>query len=205
MIDHLVYATTDLDASVRDIGEQLGVTPEPGGQHVGHGTRNYLLGLGGSSYLELIGPDPEQPDFAGIRTMGLDTLLRPQLSAWAVRVTDIETAVETARAQGYDPGPVRSMSRRQPNDQLLSWRLTDIPGDTAPILLPFLIDWGDSPHPSQTAPVGAQLVSFSVESPDAKTVRAALVTLGVHVAVAEAEYPRLTALIQGPRGTLRLD
>lgn len=204
MLDHLVYATPDLEASVRDLEARLGVAPSPGGQHVGRGTRNYLLALGGSSYLELIGPDPEQPDFSGVRSFGLDTLGRPQLVGWAMRVTDIDRAVEAARERGYDPGPASSMSRRRPDGQLLSWRLTEVPGDTVPVLLPFLIDWGDSPHPSATA-AGGRLIEFHAESPHPEAPREALAALGADLAVRQGERAKLAATIAGPRGETALE
>jgi hypothetical protein len=205
LIDHLVYATTDLEASARDLGERLGVAPAPGGQHVGRGTRNYLLSLGTTSYLELIGPDLEQPNFSGVRSMGVDTLDRSRLAAWAVHVPDMELAIDQARKRGYDPGPAHSMSRRRPDGHLLRWKLTDVPGDVVPVLLPFLIDWGDSSHPSQTAPKGARLLEFRVESPDPEKILSALESLGVRVPVERSEHPRLVATIEGPVGTVKLE
>jgi hypothetical protein len=205
LIDHLVYATNDLEASARDFGERLGKAPAPGGQHVGRGTRNYLLSLGDSLYLELIGPDREQPDFSGVRSMGLDALERPRLAAWAVHVPDIEIAINHARKRGYDPGPARSMSRRRLDGQMLRWKLTDVPGDVAPILVPFLIDWGDSLHPSQTAPKGGRLLDFHIESPQPEEILNALESLGVRVPVEWGEHPRLVAAIEGPDGPVRLE
>jgi hypothetical protein len=44
-VDHLVYATSDLQTGVDRIEELLGVLAAPGGQHLGRGTRNALLSL----------------------------------------------------------------------------------------------------------------------------------------------------------------
>ena len=204
LIDHLVYATTDLEASAHELGERLGVSPISGGQHVGRGTRNYLLGLGAGSYLELIGPDLEQPDVSGVRSMGLDALDRNRLVAWAVHVPDIELAIDRVRRSGYDPGPAHSMSRRQPDGLVLRWKLTDVPGDVVPSLLPFLIDWSASSHPSQSAPQGVRLLDFRVESPDPEETLATLQSLGVRVPIERSERPRLVATLEGPAGTVRL-
>ena len=75
-LDHLVYAVPDLAAGVAAITALLGVAPSPGGPHPGLGTRNFLVSLGESCYLEIIGPDPEQPQPSRPRPFGLDRLSR---------------------------------------------------------------------------------------------------------------------------------
>ena len=62
MIDHLVLATPDVEATAHDIRRGWGITVIAGGIHTGRGTRNGLAGLANGSYLEIVGPDTEQPD-----------------------------------------------------------------------------------------------------------------------------------------------
>ncbi len=200
-LDHLVYATPTLETTVRYLGDTLGVTPSAGGQHPGRGTRNYLLGLGGVTYLEIIGRDPEQPDFAGTQVFGLDGLAQAQLVGWAIRVSDIGRHIDRARSAGYDPGPASAMSRRLPDGYTLDWQLTHAPESTLPVLIPFLIDWGATRHPSETASVGVTLREFHFESPDTREVQSRLAALAITVR-GEAGKNALVATIVGPRGTL---
>jgi catechol 2,3-dioxygenase-like lactoylglutathione lyase family enzyme len=204
VIDHLVYATPDLDAAVEWVAATLGVRPTPGGRHPGLGTRNALLDLGAGAYLEIIGVDGEAgaaPD--GPRPFGLDHLAGPRLAAWAAKADGIDRRVARARAAGYDPGPVQPLSRRLPDGTELRWRLT-FPGPDAVELVPFLIEWADdTPHPSTTSAAGCRLVSFTGAHPEPDAVAPVLRALGVELAVQPAASAALMAVIEGPGGTVR--
>jgi catechol 2,3-dioxygenase-like lactoylglutathione lyase family enzyme len=205
VIDHLVYATPDLDAAVEWVTAALGVRPAQGGRHPGLGTRNALLGLGDGAYLELIGVDGEAtapPD--GPRPFGLDRIAEPRLAGWAARAVGIDRHVARARAAGYDPGPVQSLSRRLPDGTELRWRLTS-PGPHSVEVVPFLIEWAeDAPHPSTTSPGGCRLVSFTGAHPEPVAIGPAIRALGVQLVVAPATSAALVAVIEGPAGTVRL-
>ncbi|MFB9834457.1 VOC family protein [Actinoallomurus acaciae] len=190
-LDHLVYATPDLEESVRQIGKLTGVRPVEGGPHPGVGTRNHLLGLGELRYLEIIGPDPEQPEPEGPRPFGIDELAEPRLAGWAVRAADIEARVARSRTLGYDPGPIEPLSRRTPNGEVLRWRLT-YPYEA---VVPFLIDWGRTPHPARRLPV-VPLTAFGASHPEPVRVRERLAALGVDLDVREGE-PALVAILGG--------
>ncbi|GAA2425999.1 VOC family protein [Streptomyces glaucus] len=177
-LDHLVLATPDLAATVADFTRRTGVAPAPGGAHVGLGTRNHLVSLGGTSYLEIIGPDPDQPAPTGPRALGVDGLTAARTLTWAISPPDLDAAVAAARARGYDPGAVRAMSRRLPDGTLLEWRLTD--GATAHPsgLVPFLIDWGASAHPTASDLPVTPLLALSATAPDPDGIRPLLAALG---------------------------
>lgn len=199
LLDHLVYATPDLAATVADFTRRTGVAPAPGGAHLGRGTRNYLVGLGGPYYLEIIGPDPDQPEPAQPRPFGADRLAAPTMVTWAIRPPDLDATVAAARAAGHDPGPVQPMSRQRPDGTRLAWRLTL--GDTVGAL-PFLIDWGDTAHPSAGLP-GVTLLGVSARVPDPTTVHRQLAALGTDLALTEGP-DRLTIRLDTPAGVLEL-
>ncbi len=202
MIDHLVYATPNLEATVDEIARRWGVRATPGGKHAGRGTHNALISFGDGSYLELIGPDPEQPDPPGGRAFGIDTLTEPRLVTWAVKAPGIETRVAGARAAGFDPGEPQAMSRVRPSGEELSWRLTrNGPGDW---LVPFLIDWGETTHPSTTSVGGCRLLSLRAVHPRPVEIRAMLGALGEELAVEDGPAPGLVAVIDTARGTVEL-
>ena len=203
-LDHLVLATPDLAATVADFTRRTGVTPAFGGAHVGRGTRNHLVSLGGSRYLEIIGPDPEQSGYDGPRPFDADLLAGPRTVTWAISPPDLDAAVATARAQGYDPGSVQPMSRRRPDGTLLRWRLTD--GDTAHPsgLVPFLIDWGSSLHPSASGLPTTPLLTLSATAPDPDEIQPLLAAVGTELPLARGPVG-FSFTVDTPRGPVTFD
>jgi Glyoxalase-like domain len=203
-IDHVVYGVRDLDAAVEELAERLGVRAAAGGRHVGRGTHNALLGLGGAVYLEIIAVDPDQQPPPGPLPFGLDRVRLPRLVGWAARTSAIEDQMARARARGHDPGPLHEMSRRRPDGLLLEWRLSRDAPDPDRLVLPFLIDWGSSPHPSESVPQGVRLVELRGEHPDPGPVRDQLAALDVALPVDEGPAPALVATLDTPRGQVTL-
>ncbi|MEZ5340594.1 MAG: VOC family protein [Acidimicrobiales bacterium] len=116
-IDHLVVGSNDLDGLEAWWKEVAGEAAEPGGAHVGRGTRNALVGLGPTTYLELIGPDPAQVDHVGPRSFGVDQLVdsQPVLLTFAVAVDDLDAARATYEAAGVattEPFPMERLTPR---------------------------------------------------------------------------------------------
>ncbi len=202
-LDHLVYAVPDLAEGTAFVADTLGVRPNAGGQHVGRGTANTLVGLGDGAYLEIIGPDLTQPPPSLPRPFGIDDLIAPALVTWAARASDLPAVIATARASGYDPGPAQAMQRATPDGGLLVWSLT-APPVAFDGLVPFLIDWGDSPHPSGSLPHPVRLAGFVLRTPDPGPVRRALSSLGLDaIELEEAPVTSIGVTLVGPDGTLR--
>lgn len=202
--DHLVYAAPDLAAGIDRVAELLGVVPVPGGRHPAFGTRNALVGLGESAYLEILAPDPASPPPGRGLLFRLDELEGPKLVTWAATGGRLELLVEQAYLAGVDLGPVQEGCRRLPDGSLLSWTLTDPHAPREGGVLPFLIDWGTTPHPADALAHACRLLGLRAEHPDADRVRALLAALGLAIDVASGPAPGLAATIRGPNGTVEL-
>jgi glyoxalase-like protein len=204
-LDHLVYAVPDLAAAEAEFAAATGTTPAPGGRHVGRGTRNALVGLGPTSYLEIIGPDPEQPADPGVAVpFGVDALTAPRLLTWAVHPADIAAAARASAAAGADLGPVAPMSRRTPAGDLLAWRLAAPHPAPFDGVTPFLIDWGATAHPAGAPGLPAvALRGLRATHPDPDGATAVLRALGLGLPV-RAGPPGLVALLDTPRGPVVL-
>jgi hypothetical protein len=175
-----------------------------GGQHPGLGTRNALVALGPTSYLEIIGPDPEQPTPSGPRRFGIDDLRAPRIVRWVVKSSELTAVADKAAKAGVTLGPLASGSRKRPDGVVLAWRYTDPAVVVADGLVPFFIDWGSSPHPALTAARGATLVQLRAEHPDAARVQKMLDQLGLELRVSQAVAPAIIVTIDSPRGRVEL-
>ena len=153
--DHLVVAVPDLAAGVREFEELTGVRTTPGGSHPGRGTANHIVplvprGWAGEplTYLEILGPDPQQdPELAARSLPGVTRILAQR---WAVHPDDLDATVAAAEQAEVDFGQVFDMSRNTPDGGLLEWRLTRRTPLAHGGAQPFLIDWGTSQHPADT-------------------------------------------------------
>ena len=199
LVDHLVYAAPDLGAAVAEVEERFGVRAQAGGKHIGLGTRNALLALGPQTYLEIIAPDPGQPEPPMPRPFGVNAVSRGGLVSWALACDDIDAAVAAARSHGYDPGEVADGQRVGPTGTVLQWRVTlnATPGG----VVPFLISWGDTEHPARSAPQGLTLEAFHVDHPDPASLAPPLMALGADVEIRPAAAAALVARLSGPNGS----
>ena len=177
--DHLVYVVPDLGLAVCEMEARFGVPFTPGGSHPGLGTRNALLRIGPRIYLELLGPDPEQPRPSGGLWFGGEGAERQSLATWCVRSNDLDGI---AGGPGRDlVGPVTPMARTTPDGARLAWTLTTpvVPMPHGGIV-PFFIDWGETAHPCTSLhDYGVRLRALRGRHPTVDTVQSHLSALGV--------------------------
>lgn len=202
LLDHLVYATPDLEATGRELESRLGVRASAGGQHPGRGTHNALISIGPKAYLEIIAPDPLQPATRPV-WFDLDQLTAPKLITWAVRIDDLEGFVKEI-SPNANVGVVRSGSRKTPQGTILSWQLTEPQLVQGVGLIPFLIEWHSRRHPADTAITGPRLVQLRIEHPEPELIRKQLHSLRLEVAIGQGSSPALVAVFEGANGLLEL-
>jgi hypothetical protein len=166
-VDHLVIGGSDLYDLERWWKDRAGVAAQRGGSHPGVGTWNSLVGVGPSTYVELIAPDPTRPAPGQPRPFGVDRLRGPSLVTFAVAVSDIERSAEMVAEHGIEPGEIRSMSRIRPDGVVLSWRLAVPPEPVLAGVMPFLIEWApESHHPCDTLVQYLDFVDLILFHPD---------------------------------------
>lgn len=195
-LDHLLFGAPDLEGGIREVTARLGVAPAPGGVHPTMGTTNALLSLGGGVYLEVLAPTPGETELRGFgrELAGLEA---PAIVNWAAQASDLEAVAAAAAAAGLAPfGPVPGSRRTEAGD-LLEWRMLLIGGHAFGTFVPFFIDWGSTPHPSATSPIGPRLIRFSVAHPRAAELSAVYRALGLDIEVAQGPDPRFTVEIDG--------
>jgi hypothetical protein len=203
-IDHLVYTADSLKRGMDKMELLLGIRPVLGGRHLDFGTHNALLSLGPNTYLEIIARDPDVPIPASGLPFGLDRIQNACLSTWAFRSESIEDQSLAAKQHGVDLGSIERGSRKKHDGSALSWKLTDPRAMILNGAMPFLISWGDAPHPACDIPRAGKLIGFRIEHPDPGRVNAALKVLGIEFSVRSAENMRLFARIQTTNGIIDL-
>ena len=149
-LDHIILGCKDLDAGIAYLEKLSGYRAAIGGSHPERGTRNALLKLGHKSYLEILAPDPAQPELVWHKELA--TLDEPLLIGWAQAIKNIEQYAQHLREHGVACTGPTAGSRTRPNGETLHWKTLVRDDDNAGIL-PFYIEWAeDSPHPSSDAP-----------------------------------------------------
>lgn len=216
-VDHIVIGADSLEQGIAWAEATLGVTPAAGGEHPLMGTHNCLLRIATvdfpRAYLEIIAVHPGRAPQRARRWFDLDdetvrdTLKRdgPRLLHFVASVPDLRQAVQALAALGHDRGEVVRASRSTERG-LLEWQIT-VRSDGRRLLagaLPTLIEWGRM-HPAAALPEsGVTLQALTAAQPEAAGLRAACTAIGLKQLTVRNGAPGLCAVLQTPRGRVRL-
>ena len=196
-IDHFMYAFASLDEGMQWAADTFGVEPAYGGEHVGLGTRNALLSLG-STYLEIIAPDPGQDIPAGSSGERFTQLSAGGLVTWAAEGDLPGIAATLGDNDVQTAGPNRTQ-RQTSEGELLVWDLLFPIGSPHGPRMPFFIDWLECKNPRDTNPVAGEFKSLSISTNNAAELSGTLTAIGLDVDVTEGA-PGLSATIETSRG-----
>jgi hypothetical protein len=198
-LDHILLGVPDVDSAVDDFERVTGVRPVAGGEHPAFGTANALVSLSDGCYFEIFGPGP------GVEGNNLGGQLAMQgerrLIAFALASSKLDVVAERVREGGFEAqGPIPG-SRTTPDGDELDWQMLLIGGHDYGAFVPFLIDWGDSPHPATTSPTGISVERFEVHHPDAGVLgQIYRDLLGAEVETVHADHSMLDLVLDTPKG-----
>ena len=211
-LDHIVIAAASLEQGGEYLRELLGVDVPIGGVHATMGTHNLVMQLGGDSYLEVIAIDPagrvpEHPRWFDLDRLSMRAMLaeRPRLITWVINTPDLDGLVNRT---GFDIGTPAAFSRDS-----LQWDIavTDDGRLLAGGMLPYCIQWHSKPHPSRAmANLRCRLQKLTIHHNRPQWIAARLESLGAgHLVeievIPDSESPHLSAIIETPKGPVKLD
>jgi hypothetical protein len=203
-VDHIMWGVRDLDAGIAFLEARTGVKAVFGGVHPKRGTRNALISLGKSQYLEILALDPAQADVHDERVAQLERLSEPRVLTWAAATRNIEALDRRLRAAGLDTSGVAPGSRAKPDGTLLKWKTLSLGGHGSDVV-PFVIEWDPaSKHPSADSPGGCAIRQLRLEHPDPVKVNLILEAMGLRVRARQGAQARITVLLSTPRGDFEL-
>ena len=203
-VDHIIWAVSDLDKGIATIEEKTGVRAIIGGVHPGRGTRNALISLGDRHYLEILSTDPDQQDVKDERTDFVKSLAQPQIMGWAAgtrNIADVEKGIREAKLEMVGPN---AGSRKKPDGTMLKWTTIAVGGHDGTVV-PFVIEWGkDTVHPSEDSPKGCTLRELQLAHPNPGDVNPFLEAMGLSIRATEGSEPKITAILDSPKGRVVL-
>ena len=203
-IDHLVYCVPDLQKGMDEIEKQFGVAPVYGGQHLTQGTHNALLNLGEGSYLELLAIDPKNDSISDPRWMGIDLMKKSKMTRWAIKSVDFEQEISILKKANFELGKALTGSRKTSTSTLLNWQMSlPLPSPEVEIL-PFILDWKDSIHPTENLNPKCRLLEIRATHPNPELIQKTLVSLEAEIKIERSNSISLVAKIKTPNGIFEL-
>lgn len=201
--DHCIWIAKDIENGKSAIKDMLGITPVDGGVHSGQGTKNALIGLGTNYYLEVLSPDPNQPQ-PGHWSEAIINANADGIFHWAARHDDLKSLHIKAMKLGYKSSGVLPFSRETADGQTFNWQLLFLSGHNFGALVPFFIDWGNTPHPSKNIPSTGHLKRFTLISPQAPALRQLLLSLHIDVEIENGSKPKIMVEIASKENSMLL-
>lgn len=209
-LDHLSYACTTAEIAdvIQRIGGDLGATFVDGGRHPSFGTRNFILPLAGSSYIEIVSaldhPAADKAPFG--RAVAQVAQDGGGWFSWVVAVDDMSPVEERLGREA------RQGHRIRPDGVELCWKQLGILNVMEDPQLPFFVEWScpSTEHPSAGgSPVAIERLEISGDPlavSDWLGIDPQAALDDVTVDWVEADEPGIVAVwFSTPHGSVRID
>ena len=203
VIDHIVYAVTDLEKAMVDFEAKTGVRPVFGGYHQHKGTKNALVNLGNGAYLELITVDQDNTAIKAPRWMGVDLIGEAKVTRWSLKSDQLEQDSNALKAFDARMGVIEGGQRNTAAGDLLSWMMILPLAEPEVEIAPFVTSWGkNSIHPTQHLSPVCPLLDIQFFHPKPPTLAELWSQLGLSQPVLEGPKPQIKLVLDCPKGKI---
>jgi hypothetical protein len=186
-IDHIVISVPDLYEAMDRFTEKCGIEVVYGGQHLSIGTHNALLNIGNGAYLELIAKDPNNPLEEAQKWMGLDLINDTTFTRWAIKSDQLATDAAILKKASPNMGAIFEGSRKKTDGSTLSWAMTLPLAAPKVEVLPFILNWKDSVHPTEDLAAGCTIESFEIWHPEPAVIQPVFAELDIQYVVKKSK------------------
>lgn len=199
-LDHVIWATPDLEGYVGRFEALTGIKPTYGGEHTNGVTANYLVSLGPCTYLEIVGPKPGiTPEDLGDRA---PTYAREHVAGFALGADLVNPPAALAE---LSLGERREGGRNKPDGSALSWVTAGLGGfNFGEDKFQFVIQWTSEPHPAATAAAGAEIMQLTIANPQATGLRELVEGNRLPIVLQPSGIPNIWLTIKTPKGSVIL-
>lgn len=205
-IDHIVYAVSNLEEGMAHFEQLTGVRPVFGGYHTTKGTKNALVRLGGTAYLELLAVDHENTTVSRSRWMGVDLVNEPMLTRWSLKSDNLALDSEVLKKHQADMGVIQGGERKTAVGDWLRWQMILPLAEPLVEVVPFFTDWQNSSvHPAAALDDRCVIIELKLAHPNPAQVQATMDALAAGVVVEKGESPKISLHLQTPRGVVVLE
>lgn len=205
-IDHIVYAVKDLKAAVEELENQLGVRPSIGGRHLNKGTKNALLNLGNSCYLEILAVDEENKNIEAPRWMGVDLIEKSCTTRWALKSNRLIEDQKVLQSYDLELREIFQGERQTNGGEILKWKMLLPKAKPKVELAPFMVDWSESSvHPCDNLPDQCVLekIEFTSKMINPKLEKCFIDLFEVS-SIQQNKIDSISVTIKGPKGIFKL-
>lgn len=203
-IDHIVYAVHDLHKAIIYFENETGIKVQEGGRHINHGTHNALIKIGERSYLEFIAKDPMLSSPVAGTWMGLDHLQKDKITRWSLASRNIDADAQIINQYNNRLGLIKEGSRKKSDGTMLYWQMSNVLPDPEIDVIPFLLDWKDSEHPTTGIPLECKIIDFRIFSPNQQKTKTLFQNLAFKNEVGKRSALGLELVLETPKGIFEL-